>query len=258
MAIAFDSHGGGPPLVLLHGIGSRRQVWDPVVGELASSRRVIAVDIPGFGESPLDGAEPTPSGFAVSLERWFAEQGIDRPHVAGNSMGATIALELARRHAIASATAISPAGFWTPRERVYARSSLKASRALAKRIRGAVPAITSSAAGRTALFAQTFGKPWRMTPAEGVATIDAFLDAPAFAQAMANFRDYTFRGADDARGTPVTVAWGSRDALLLPRQARRAERLMPWARHVALPRCGHVPVYDDPEAVAGVILAGSA
>jgi pimeloyl-ACP methyl ester carboxylesterase len=258
MAIAFDSHGSGPALVLLHGIGSRRQVWDPVVGELAGSRRVIAVDIPGFGESSLDGAVPTPTGFAAFLERWFAEQGIDRPHVAGNSMGATIALELARRRSIASATAISPAGFWTPRERSYARESLKVSRALARAIRGAVPAITSGAAGRTALFAQTFGKPWRMTPAEAVATIDAFVDAPAFEPAMAAFADYTFRGADDARGTPVTIAWGSRDVLLLPRQARRAARVMPWARHVALPRCGHVPFHDDPQAVAGVILAGSA
>jgi pimeloyl-ACP methyl ester carboxylesterase len=258
MAIAFDSHGSGPPLVLLHGIGSRRQVWDPVVGELARSRRVIAVDIPGFGESPLDGAETTPPGFAAYLERWFAEQGFDRPHVAGNSMGATIALELARRRSVASATAISPAGFWIPRERSYARESLKASRALARTIRGAVPAITASAVGRTALFAQIFGKPWRLTRAEAVATIDAFIDAPSFDAAMDAFADYTFRGADDARGTPVTVAWGTRDALLLPRQARRAARLMPWARHVALPGCGHVPFHDDPEAVAGVILAASA
>jgi pimeloyl-ACP methyl ester carboxylesterase len=135
---------------------------------------------------------------------------------------------------------------------------LKASRALAKRIRGAVPAITQSGAGRTALFAQTFGKPWRLTPAEAVATIDAFIDAPSFDAAMAAFADYTFRGADDARGTPVTVAWGTRDVLLLPRQARRAQRLMPWARHVSLPGCGHVPFHDDPEAVAGVILAASA
>jgi pimeloyl-ACP methyl ester carboxylesterase len=258
MAIAFDSHGSGPPLVLLHGIGSRRAVFDPVAGTLAKSRRVIALDVPGFGDSPPDAGEPTAVGFAARLETWFAGQALDRPHVAGNSMGGAIALELARRGCVASATAISPAGFWNPRERSYARNSLKASRQLARAIRPAVPAITSSAAGRTALFAQTFGKPWRLTPAEAVATIDAFIDAPSFDGAMAAFAEYTFRGADDARGTAVTVAWGTRDALLLPRQARRAERLMPWARHVALPGCGHVPFHDDPEAVAGVMLAASA
>ncbi len=257
MAIAFDDSGSGPPLVLLHGIGSRRAVWDPVVGTLAREHRVIALDIPGFGDSPPDGGEPTPAGFAARLERWFAEQGLERPHVAGNSMGGAIALELARRGNIASATAISPVGFWSPRERTYARNSLKASRALARRIHGTVPAITSSAAGRTALFAQIYGRPWRMSPAEAVATIDAFLAAPSFDAAMAALADYTFRGADDARSIPVTVAWGTRDALLIARQARRAQRMMPWARHVALPGCGHVPFHDDPEGIAAVMLAAS-
>jgi pimeloyl-ACP methyl ester carboxylesterase len=258
MPIAFDSQGTGPPLVLLHGTGSRRAVWDPVVGALARERRVVALDVPGFGDSPPAPITPSPMGFAEHLEGWFAEHGIERPHIAGNSMGGAIALELARRGSVASAIAISPPGFWTPRERAYARNSLKASRALAKRLRARVPVITRSAAGRTALFAQIFARPWRLTPAEAVATIDAFVDAPAFDATMDAFRDYTFRGADAARATPVTIAWGTRDLLLLPRQARRAQRLMPWARHVALPGCGHVPFLDDPETVATVILAASA
>ena len=108
MALAFESHGSGPPLVLLHGIGSRRGVWDPVVGALARERRVIAVDLPGFAESPPEDFEPTAAGFTARLERWFAEQGLGRPHVAGNSMGGAIALELARRGAVASATARLP------------------------------------------------------------------------------------------------------------------------------------------------------
>jgi pimeloyl-ACP methyl ester carboxylesterase len=258
MAIAFDDRGSGPLLVLLHGIGSRRAVWDPVVPALARERRVIALDIPGFGESPVDGVAPTPFGFAEHLDGWFAEQGLGRPHVAGNSMGGTIALELARRGSVASATAISPAGFWTPRERTYARNTLKASRALARSMRGAVPTISRAAVGRMTLFSQVYGRPWRMSPAESVATIDAFVDAPAFDAAMEAFRHYTFRDADAARGTPVTIAWGTRDALLIPRQAARARRVMPWARHVALRGCGHVPFHDDPEAVVAVMLSSSA
>ncbi|HEY7621061.1 MAG TPA: alpha/beta fold hydrolase [Solirubrobacteraceae bacterium] len=255
MAIVFDTHGSGPPLVLLHGIGSRRGVWDPVVGTLARDRRVIALDVPGFGDSPQDGVEPTVAGFAARLERWFAEQGLGRPHVAGNSMGGAIALELGRRGAAASVCAISPAGFWTPRERVYAQSTLRASRALARRIRPAVPAITRTAVGRTALFGQVYGRPWRLSPAESVATIDAFLDAPAFEAAMDAFTDHVFRNGDALRGTPVTVAWGTRDALLIPRQGRRAQRIMPWARHVTLRGCGHVPFHDDPPMVAAAIAA---
>ena len=55
----------------------------------------------------------------------------------------------------------------------------------------------------------------------------------------------------------MTVAWGTRDALLIPRQAARAQRLLPWATHVTLRGCGHVPCHDDPETVAAVMLAGS-
>ena len=57
---------------------------------------------------------------------------------------------------------------------------------------------------------------------------------------------------------PVTIAWGAKDRLLLPRQARRAARAIPRARIVLLEGCGHVPTYDDPEQVARVLLEGSA
>jgi pimeloyl-ACP methyl ester carboxylesterase len=257
MAIAFDSHGSGPPLVLLHGIGSRRGMWSPVVGALARERRVIAVDIPGFAASGAEPVDPTPAGFTRRMEQWFAEQGLGRPHVAGNSMGGAIALELARRGAVASATALSPAGFWTPRELAYAQRSLRASRAMVRGLRPAMPALTGAAAGRVATFSQVFAKPWRMTPDEAMATLDAFVDAPAFEPALTAFGHYRFAAGDELRGVPVTVAWGTRDALLIPRQAARARRLLPWATHVALRGCGHVPCHDDPATVAAVLLAGS-
>lgn len=257
MALAFDSHGSGPPLVLLHGIGSRRHVWDPVVGALARERRVIAVDLPGFGDSPQEDFEPTPAGFATYLGRWFAEQGLDRPHVAGNSMGGAIALELARRGVVASATGVSPAGFWNARELAFAQRSLRASRAIVRGLRPAVPALSRTAVGRVVLFSQIYGRPWRLSPADAVATIDAFLDAPAFEPALEAFGPYRFGAGDELRGVPVTIAWGTRDALLIARQARRARRLLPRARHVALHGCGHVPFLDDPQTVAAVLLAGS-
>ena len=81
-------------------------------------------------------------------------------------------------------------------------------------------------------------------------------DAPAFEPALAAFGPYRFAAGDELR-VPVTIAWGTRDALLIPRQAARARRLLPSARHVTLQGCGHVPFHDDPEAVAAVLLAGS-
>ena len=97
--LVHDRRGAGPALVLIHGIGARRGAWDPVVERLAGERETIAIDLPGFGESPplpLDG-DLSIDRYVDAVERFLAGAGLDRPHVAGNSMGGGIALELARR-----------------------------------------------------------------------------------------------------------------------------------------------------------------
>jgi pimeloyl-ACP methyl ester carboxylesterase len=112
ISINYDREGSGPPRVLLHGVGHHWQTWRAVIERLAGEFDVIACDSPGFGRSaPLPaGIEPTIPAYADAFERFFIELGLERPHVAGNSMGGAIALELARRGAIQSATAFSPAG----------------------------------------------------------------------------------------------------------------------------------------------------
>jgi pimeloyl-ACP methyl ester carboxylesterase len=257
MTIAFDVQGDGPPLVLLHGTGSRRGVWDPVLGALARERRTYAVDLPGFGDSPAEDFEPGPHGYVARLARWFAEQGLERPHVAGNSMGGGIALELARAGLVASVTAISPVGFWTQRELRFGQTSIRASRAIAGQIRPALPALAGSALGRTVLLGQMRARPWQMPADEVIAEVDAFVDAPWVDRALDAFGRYRFHDGEQLRGVAVTIAWGTRDWLLIPRQAARARRMLPWARHVALRGCGHLPFHDDPAAVAAVLLAGS-
>jgi pimeloyl-ACP methyl ester carboxylesterase len=257
-AIALDRRGSGEPLVLLHGIGSRRQVWDPVVARLERDLELVAVDLPGFGASPADGTLPAIEGQAERVERLFGELGLDRPHVAGNSMGGGIALELARRGAVRSATAVSPVGFWTARERAWAKASLRGARAA---VRAQPPGVRRALAGnalvRTALFGQMLARPWRMPAAEAEATLAAFAAAERFDAALSAFDDHVFHDAHELRATPLTIAWGDRDALLLYRQSRRARRLLPWARHVTLRGCGHVPFHDDPQQVADVLLAGT-
>jgi pimeloyl-ACP methyl ester carboxylesterase len=62
---------------------------------------------------------------------------------------------------------------------------------------------------------------------------------------------------DELRGVPITVGWGRRDWLLIPREGRRVPRVLPQARMVWLEGCGHVPTWDDREAVARVLLEGS-
>lgn len=95
---AFVAVGRGEPLVLLHGVGLRLEVWGPQIAALSSTRRIVALDLPGHGESaPLaDGAR------VPEFVRWFGEVVDDlelpRCSVAGHSMGALIALGAALEH----------------------------------------------------------------------------------------------------------------------------------------------------------------
>src|SRR5947207_2828093 len=90
--------GEGPALVLIHGIGSRWEVWEPVLATVAAEREVVAIDLPGFAGSEMP-PPGTPAG-AASLTRlvgeFLDELGLERPHVAGNSLGGRVALELGK------------------------------------------------------------------------------------------------------------------------------------------------------------------
>jgi len=244
----------------MHGIGHHWQAWRPVIDALAGEFDVVACDSPGFGRSaPLpSGIEPSVLAYADAFEMFFAELGLERPHVAGNSMGGAIALELARRRAVASATAFSPAGFWTAPERRYCQLSLAALGSTPRAVRPLLVAGARTRAGRVVLFHQTFGFPGRLPVHEAIATLRDAWAAPAMKDALAAFSGYRFKAPEKPLPAPVTIAWGNRDRLLpFALQAPRARRLLPWATHVTL-GAGHVPFYDDPAACASVIRACAA
>lgn len=252
----YHRAGSGPPLVLVHGVGHHWQTWRPVIDLLAGEFDVIACDSPGFGRSqPLAaGVEPTIPVYANAFAEFFKEElDLERPHVAGNSMGGAIALELARRDEVASVAAFSPAGFWSPAERRFCQLSLGTLGAVPQALRPALRALARTRPGRVTLFRQTFGWPTRMPADEAVATLDDGWAAPALSEALAAFDHYDFENGDELRGTPVTVAWGRYDRLLIYRtQSRRARERLPWARHVTL-GAGHVPFFDDSAACAETI-----
>ncbi len=229
-----------------------------MIGLLAPQFDVIACDSPGFGRSPPlpSGIEPTVTSYADAFEWFLAELGLERPHVAGNSMGGAIALELARRRAVSSVTAFSPAGFWTKR-RAALLPGLAAARSVRRRRRCArsCEARRARAPAGSALFSQTFGYPARLPAEEAVATLDDAWASPALKGALGAFEHYRFQRPEQLRSTPLTIAWGVRDRLLPYRlQAPRARAMLPWATHLAL-GAGHVPFYDDPPAVAAAIEA---
>src|SRR5207247_2686659 len=136
--------------VLLHGIGSSRRAWDPVIAALAERFDVIAVDLPGFGDSaPLPpGVEPRPSALAAAVAGLLDDLGITAPHIAGNSLGGWVALELAGIRPAASVTLLSPAGLWRGDTPLYCRASLRATRWLAEHAAGPLARLVSYRLGR--------------------------------------------------------------------------------------------------------------
>jgi pimeloyl-ACP methyl ester carboxylesterase len=256
--IVFERRGEGPPLVLLHGIGHRWQAWEPVLDLLAEERDVIALDLPGFGASP-----PPPAGTVYGIDttmrflsEFFAELGVDKPHIAGNSLGGLLALEAADRGLVGSATTLSPAGFFTPLERHLATFSMRASRLGARVPAPVIRRLAADPRRRKLMFGQIYGHPERLDIEVLLEDAKAMRMAPSFVPTMrAGRRMTSFAGTCD--GVPVTIAWGTHDRLLRKSQAVRAQQCLPNARFVWLPDCGHVPMGDNPELVTKVLLEGS-
>jgi pimeloyl-ACP methyl ester carboxylesterase len=250
MAVHHVRRGAGEPLLLVHGIGDTHHMWTPVLDRLAARHDVIAVDVPGFGRSPSLRQTPTIPALAAALRDLMGRETF---HVAGDSMGGAIALELARIGAARSATALSPAGFAVGWEQTYAKASLFFTRAGARAIARHADRLTRSPWMRRALAAQMVHDPARYGPEDLAITIRGVASAPGFRRTFEAVTEHQV-----APGTtfpcPVTVAWGSHDHLLLTgRQAPRARERLPTARHVVLQGCGHIPTWDDPDRVAQVI-----
>src|SRR5436190_24398607 len=119
--------GQGEPLVLVHGIGSRWRMWKPVLDRVTAQREVIALDLPGFGASwmPPNGIPAGVDSLATLVAGFLREQGVERPHMAGNSLGGLVTLELAKRGLVRSAAGLSPSGFANGPETVLAQAELR-------------------------------------------------------------------------------------------------------------------------------------
>jgi pimeloyl-ACP methyl ester carboxylesterase len=247
----LDHHrgGSGEPLVLIHGIGHTWRGWKPMLPHLERSFDVLAVDLPGFGHSPPLPAdiEPTPEALADTVEQAMDDAGFEQAVLCGNSLGGWIALELARRGRATRVVAISPAGLQHKREKGWGRNVLRAMRWFSRHT-PARDAILRNRLGRTLFAGVTIARPWRLDPDDAIEQAELLAQAPGFDVTL----PYTFerqpRGLNDI-DVPVALLWGTRDLILLPRQARRFERLIPGSELLYLKGLGHTPMADDPELV---------
>lgn len=248
MTLAFDRAGRGAPLVLLHPLGADRRVWDPVVEHLSGRREVVALDLPGFGESPpLRNQTPSPRALAAAVAGQLSELELERPHVAGNSLGGWVALELGLSGAARTVTGIAPAGLW-PEPLVHKAS-------IAHRLAGAtlpmLDLLLRTSVGRSALLAGTCAQPRNVPAAQAAHLVRAYALAPDFIAVNDAMRATRFEGLERIR-CPVTFVWPDHDRLI-----RRPVWVPDRIHNVVLSGSGHIPMWDAPRELAQILLVAS-
>ncbi len=256
MTLNHIRRGHGRPLLLVHGLGAGWRSWQPILGALAAAREVIAVDLPGFGETPPLTGEVSIATLTDSVEEFIAEQGLDKVATVGQSMGGRMVLELARRGVGGDTVALDPGGFWTDRELAIFGATLRPSISLVRARRPALPALLGNAVTRSALLVQLSARPWALSAETVLPDVSGLADAAATRPAM----DALTKGPKQA-GTPagtvpgrVTIGWGRRDRVTLPRQAQRAVAAFPDAVLHWFERCGHFPQWDARDEAVRLIL----
>jgi pimeloyl-ACP methyl ester carboxylesterase len=253
--MALDQHRGGfgAPLVLIHGIGHTWRSWKPMLPLLEERFDVLAVDLPGFGHSkPFPpGVDSTPEALADAVEDEMGRAGFDRAHIAGNSLGGWLALELARRGRAETVTAISPLGLQHARELDWAVAILRGMRWVAQ---NAPPPgfLVQSPVGRVLAAGPSYARAWKKDPEQLAEEAELFASCPGFDAALTHTFGTRPRGLTTL-DVPVLLLWGTLDVILIPRQGRRFERLIPGAELRYIRGIGHTPMSDAPEELADAI-----
>ena len=240
--------GSGPPLLFVHGLAGRWQNWLENIPAFARTHRVVAVDLPGFGASPLPRGEISIPGYARFLERLCGAMRIDAAAVVGNSMGGYVAAELAisspqrvERLMLVSAAGITAE--YLRRDRIMTGARVVAAlwtrtaarhESLAKR-----PGLRRIGLGFVARHPDRLSAPLAHELMQGAGK-------PGFLPAMEAILAHRISERLPRIACPTFVLWGEDDRVIPARDAQRFGELIPDARVLVLPDTGHVAMLERP------------
>lgn len=257
MKFNYIRRGAGKPLLLIHGLGGSWRSWQTITDELAAEREVIAVDLPGHGDTPKLKGATTMATLADAVTEFLGENDLTGVDAVGSSMGARLVLELARRGGVlGGVVSLDPGGFWRGWQIPFFYHSVNLSIKLVRALQPVMPQITSSAIGRTLLLAQFSARPWKLDPQVVLDEMRSFAAASVFDELLYNLAyGETQKGMlKNSTVNPLVIGWGKRDRVCFPSQARRALELFPDAQIHRFKHCGHFPQWDQPAETTRLIL----
>ncbi|MFN2617157.1 MAG: alpha/beta fold hydrolase [Thermoleophilaceae bacterium] len=249
--------GEGTPVVLVHGLGGQWQNWLENIPRIGQERRVIALDLPGFGLSKMPPDEISISGYGRCVRALCRHVGIERAHLVGNSMGGFIASEVAIQfpELVERLVLVSAAGI----------SSASASRAPTLTVGRVAAAVASYTAARHRQMARR-----RVTrhaallfvarhPSKLAADLvwEGFMKGagkPGFNDALKASLEYDYRDRLDEISVPTLIVWGENDTVIPVRDAQEFERLIEDSRKVVMDDTGHVPMAERPRTFNDLLL----
>lgn len=260
MEINYIRRGAGKPLLLIHGIGGSWRSWQTILDDLALERNVIAVDLPGHGDTPKLKGATTIATLADAVTEFLGENNLTGVDAVGSSMGARLVLELARRGGVlGGVVSLDPGGFWQGWQIPFFYHSINLSIKLVRALQPVMPQLTRNVVARSILFAQFSARPWRIAPKVALDEMRSFAASPVFDELL-----YNLAYGEEQKGAPknsiknpLVIGWGRRDRVCLPSQAKLALEKFPDAQLHRFDRCGHFPQWDAPAETVRLILDGT-
>jgi pimeloyl-ACP methyl ester carboxylesterase len=246
--------GSGPPLVFVHGLSGSWQNWLCQLPAFAETHRCIAIDLPGFGESPMppDG-KITIKGYGKWLATLLDELDVEACALVGNSMGGFIGLEAAisypervERLVLVSAAGLSieharnePVLKFLELTQTVAQHLLIRSMPISRRL-------ARHPRGRKPLLWFVVAHPEKLHPALALEQIKGS-GKPGFVPALDALTDYPIRDRLDDIGCPTLIVWGDEDRLVPVRDAYDFDKLIPDSRLIVHKDVGHVAMLEVPD-----------
>jgi len=251
----------GEPLLLMHGLGATKASWLTVLPQLAARYRVMVIDLPGFGRSSKPIGRYDAAWFSGYVCRFLDSMGVERCHVAGNSMGGKVAMELAMLDPgrVTDVMCLCPASAFSDRPMLRIVQLLRPELGVAlgyvprSRVRKTIESLFSDTGGLDGVWIEAaiddFTHVWRNPKARG-----AFFAAARAIYLEDPHGEAGFFTRLELMEIPSLFVYGEQDAIITHHFGRKIQRTLPDAEVHVWADCGHVPQIEHPERTAKVML----